>query len=69
MSLDEIAEINEKALVINGFDEAILYMIERIGSEPVVLYDSEKIIQSLMEDMDVSVGDLSDDETVEGKKI
>ena len=68
MRLDEIAEINEKALVINGFDEAILYMIERIGSEPVVLYDSDKIIQSLMKDMDVSVDDLSDDETIEDKK-
>jgi len=44
MTREEIAEINEEALLIDGFDSAIIGMAERINLGPVVAYDEEKII-------------------------
>ena len=45
---DEIAEVNEEALMCDGFDEAIIGMAERINLGPVVAYSVEKIIEILM---------------------
>jgi hypothetical protein len=48
MIADEIADINPEALLVDGFDKAIIGMAERIGLGPVVAYDVEKIIEILM---------------------
>lgn len=49
MTRDEIAEINPDALMLDGFDDAIIGMAERINLGPVVAYDIEKIIEVMME--------------------
>jgi hypothetical protein len=49
MRPEEIAEINPKALLCNGFDDAIIGMAERINLGPVVAYSVEKIIEILMQ--------------------
>lgn len=49
MLREDISEINPEALLIDGFDEAIIGMAERINLGPVVAYDVEKIIQIMVE--------------------
>ena len=48
----------EGLLFADGFDEAIIGVAERIGMEPVVAYDTNKIIEILSRDM-------TEDEAVE----
>ena len=48
----------EGLLFADGFDDAIIGVAERIGMEPVVAYDVNKIIEILARDM-------SEDEAVE----
>ena len=40
----------ESALVIDGFDDCAIGVLERCGMEPIVIYDKEKIIEQLMVD-------------------
>ena len=49
---------HEGLLFADGFDEAIIGVAERIGMEPVVAYDVNKIIEILARDM-------TEDEAVE----
>jgi hypothetical protein len=69
MIRDEIAEINPEALLLDGFDEAIIGMGERINLGPVVAYDVEKIIEILASDMEVEEDDLEDGQSIEDLKI
>lgn len=46
-----LSEVAPKALLADGFDGAILGVIERCGQPPVVIYDREKCIEILMADM------------------
>jgi len=62
MSIDEITEINQDALIIDGFNDAIIGMAERINLEPVVAYSESKIIEILMKDMEVDGTDMDEDE-------
>ena len=48
MTPEEIAEYNEDALILEGFDEAIIGLAERINLGPVVAYDVNKIYEILM---------------------
>ena len=48
----------EGLLFADGFDDAIIGVAERIGMEPVVAYDANKIIEILSRDM-------TEDEAVE----
>lgn len=48
MIREEIADINPEALLVDGFDEAIIGMAERIGLGPVVAYDVDKIVEILV---------------------
>ena len=41
----------EGLLFADGFDDAIIGIAERIGMEPVVAYDTNKIIEILARDM------------------
>ena len=43
--------INQEALYPTGFEEAIIGIAERIGSEPLILLDRQKCIEILMKDM------------------
>lgn len=53
MSREEINENYPEVIVFDGFDEAIIGMGERIGMEPVVSYDVNKIIEILMKSHDM----------------
>lgn len=52
MLREDISDINPEALLVDGFDEAIIGMAERINLGPVVAYDVDKIIEILAKDMD-----------------
>jgi hypothetical protein len=69
MIRDEIAEINPEALLLDGFDEAIIGMAERINLGPIIAYDVEKIIEILANDMEVEEDDLEDGQSIEDLKI
>ena len=49
MFREDISEINPEALLIDGFDEAIIGMAERINLGPVVAYDVNKILKIMIE--------------------
>lgn len=49
MTPEEVAEYNEEALIVDGFDKAIIGVAERINLGPVAAYDVEKILEILME--------------------
>jgi hypothetical protein len=55
--------------LLDGFDEAIIGMAERINLGPVVAYDVEKIIEILANDMEVENDDLEDGQSIEDMKI
>ena len=40
----------EDALVMDGYDDCVVGILERYGMEPVVLYDKEKVIQKLVDE-------------------
>lgn len=49
---ERIAEYNEEALTADGFDDAIIGIVNQGGtSKFLVLYDSEKCIEIIMEQM------------------
>jgi hypothetical protein len=50
---DELSEMNDEALVWDGFDEALIGYGQRCGLEAVAIYDYEKMIEILMKDMTV----------------
>ena len=58
MIREELSEEYGDLLFADGFDEAIIGVAERIGMEPVVAYDTDKIIEILSRDM-------TEDEAVE----
>jgi len=39
----------EDALVMDGYDDCVIGILERYGMEPIVLYDKDKVINKLME--------------------
>ena len=45
----EINEINPEALLCDGFDDAIIGLAERINLGPVVAYNTEKMIDIMVE--------------------
>jgi hypothetical protein len=49
MTVEEIEDINPEALLCDGFDDAIIGMAERINLGPVVAYDTEKMIDIMVE--------------------
>jgi hypothetical protein len=48
ITIDDIKDINPEALLIDGFDGAIIGMAERINLGPVVAYDIETILQIMI---------------------
>jgi len=47
--IETLEELNPEAILYDGFDEAIVGMIARCGTEPLALYDREKCIRILMD--------------------
>ena len=68
MTREEIAEINEKELIIDGFDSAIIGMAERINLGPVVAYDEEKIIDILSREMELEDTEGMTEDEIESEK-
>jgi hypothetical protein len=51
MTRDEINELAEGAILLDGFDDCIIGITEEFGNGPRILYSKEKIINKLIEDM------------------
>jgi hypothetical protein len=49
ITIEDIVEINDKALLADGFDEAIDGMCIQFGQLPIVAYDYIKCIEILKE--------------------
>jgi hypothetical protein len=49
MEIDEINEINPDAIIVDGFNDAIIGLAERINLGPVVAYDVDKMIDIMIE--------------------
>ena len=49
----------EGAIILEGFDEAIIGIVETMGSGPRILYSVEKILEVLMKD------DMTEEEAME----
>jgi hypothetical protein len=47
MTRDQIADINPDLLVMDGFDDCILGVGTRFGSEQFVIYDYDRVIATL----------------------
>ena len=47
--ISTLQELNPEAIMYDGFDDAIVGMIARCGTEPLALYDREKCIQILVD--------------------
>ena len=47
--IETLEELNPEAIMYDGFDEAIVGMIARCGTEPLALYDRDKCIKILMD--------------------
>jgi hypothetical protein len=47
--LENLKEINPEALVLPGYDHAIMGTVSRCGFTPVLCYDSEEIIATLVD--------------------
>tara|TARA_R110000787_G_scaffold155704_3_gene269460 strand:+ start:653 stop:961 length:309 start_codon:yes stop_codon:yes gene_type:complete len=39
----------ESAMIMDGYDDCVIGILERFGMEPIVLYDKEKVINKLVE--------------------
>jgi|TARA_R110002020_G_scaffold39327_3_gene117119 hypothetical protein len=37
------------AMIMDGYDDCVIGVLERYGMEPIVLYDKEKVINKLVE--------------------
>tara|TARA_R100000306_G_scaffold38390_2_gene38307 strand:- start:22 stop:303 length:282 start_codon:yes stop_codon:yes gene_type:complete len=48
---DQLLDLGvEDALVMDGYDDCVIGILERFGMEPIVLYDKGKVIQQLMDE-------------------
>lgn len=51
MELSEIAEVYPETIVLNGYDECILGVVDRFGfDQPVILYSTRKIVDQLVDE-------------------
>ena len=52
MTRDEINELAEGAILLDGFDDCIIGITEEFGNGPRILYSKEKII-NLLEEIEI----------------
>lgn len=48
--IKELVADDEPLLTMDGFDDAVVGLLERFGSPPIVLYDRAKVIEILLAD-------------------
>lgn len=58
--IERLSELNPAALSADGFDDAIIGIAQRHGSEPLLAYSISKCIQVLMERDGMSREDASE---------
>ena len=48
---DKLMDIGvEDALLMDGYDDCVVGVLERFGMEPIILYDKEKVIEKIMKE-------------------
>lgn len=48
---DRLLELGvEEPLVMDGYDDCVVGVLERFGMEPIILYDKEKVIEKIMDE-------------------
>ena len=40
----------EEVMVMDGYDDCVIGVLERFGTEPIILYDKDKVIEKLVAD-------------------
>lgn len=60
MDLDELFENATGAIVLDGFNEAIIGIVEEFGNGPRILYSREKILEILQNRDEMSFQDAID---------
>ena len=40
----------EEVVVMEGYDDCVIGVLERFGTEPIVLYDKDRVIDKLVDD-------------------
>jgi len=48
--LQEYFESGEPLLKMDGFDDCIAGVVERIGQEPIICYDKNKVLDQMVKD-------------------
>ena len=51
MSREEVEELAEGAILLNGFDECIVGVVEEFGNGIRIIYSRDKILENLKEEM------------------
>lgn len=51
MTKEEVEELAEGAILLNGFDECIVGVVEEFGNGIRILYSRDKILENLKEEM------------------
>ena len=55
ISKELIAEhLSDDAMILDGFDDCIVGAVERFGMNPVLLYDTDKILEKLTSEDEMS---------------
>ena len=54
ISIDDINEQAEGAVLLDGFNDAIIGIVEEFGNGPRILYSKNKILQTLEERDEIS---------------
>jgi len=57
---DDINEYAEGAVILDGFDDAIIGIVEEFGNGPRLLYSKEKILTILCNRDEMSIEDAED---------
>lgn len=55
--VDYIKEVYPEVMLMDGFDDCIIGICERIGQEPIVTYDKDAIIAKMVTEDDMTEED------------
>lgn len=47
---DDLAEVDDEILCMDGYDDCIEGYLQRFGMEPIAIYDRQKVLEKIMED-------------------
>jgi len=62
-----IENLGDEAVLMDGFDDCIIGVLERFGMDSIVLYDKQKVIEKLMKESSApdELGDLAMEQALE----